>query len=349
MGDQRAGVAPRRRDRACGTGDGTGNGGRRILAWAWAAARMLLGLLGLLLLLTGPARAADAVQPVPALTHRVIDTVSLLSPADRARLEQTLAGFEQETGAQIAVLLVATTAPEDIAAYAFRVADSWKIGRRGVGDGVLLVVARDDRTLRIEVAKRLEGAIPDLAAKRIIDERIRPAFRQGDHAGGLQAGVQSLMAAIRGEALPAPSVGGGAGAPLDTDGPGFDLLVMYLIATPIVGLTLSSVFGRALGTLASGGLITLVGLTAGAPLAVVLLAAAVGMVVIALGLAAGWLGRLQTGHAGRGPGGVMLPGGGWSGGDGWRGGAGHGGGGGGGGFSSGGGGDFGGGGASGSW
>lgn len=105
------------------------------------------------------------------------------------------------------LLLVNSTAPEDIAAYAQRVADSWKIGRRDVGDGVLLVVSKGDRRVRIEVAKALEGAIPDLAARQIIDQSIRPAFRANDYAGGLEAALDQLIARIRGEALPAPTVG----------------------------------------------------------------------------------------------------------------------------------------------
>ena len=112
--------------------------------------------------------------------------------------------FEQTKGTQIAILMVPTTQPEDIASYANRVGNAWKIGRKGMGDGVLLVVAKDDRKVRIEVAKTLEGAIPDLAAKQIIDEAITPNFRKGDFAGGLHAGVDQLIARITGEALPAP-------------------------------------------------------------------------------------------------------------------------------------------------
>ena len=111
------------------------------------------------------------------------------------------------------LLLVPATAPEDIAAYAQRVADTWKIGRRDVGDGVLVVVAKDERRVRIEVAKALEGAIPDLAARQIIDNAIRPAFRANDYAGGLDAAVDQLIARIQGEALPAPTARGKARGP----------------------------------------------------------------------------------------------------------------------------------------
>jgi len=149
---------------------------------------LLLGLVTLTLLSwAGSARAQD-LQPVPPLSARVIDQTATLAAPDRAALDAKLAAFEAEAGPQIVVLLVARTAPEDIAAYANRVGNDWKIGRRDVGDGVLLIVAKDDRKVRIEVAKTLEGAIPDLAAKQIIDDAITPAFRRGDFAGGQLCG-----------------------------------------------------------------------------------------------------------------------------------------------------------------
>lgn len=119
-------------------------------------------------------------------------------------LESRLSALEQETGAQIVVLMVPTTAPEDIASYANRVANAWKIGRKSIGDGLLLLVAKHDRKVRIEVAKSLEGAIPDLAAKRVIDDAITPHFRQGRFADGLTAGIAQVAALIRQEALPLP-------------------------------------------------------------------------------------------------------------------------------------------------
>ncbi|HVR54582.1 MAG TPA: TPM domain-containing protein, partial [Pseudorhodoferax sp.] len=158
----------------------------------------------LALWLATPWLHAQSVQPVPALDGRVVDTTATLDAGQRATLEQALARLEQERGAQVVVLLVATTAPEDIASYANRVANVWKIGRREVGDGVLVIVAKNDRRLRIEVAKALEGAIPDLAAKRIIDEAMTPRLRQNDFAGALLAGVAQLDARIRAENLPAP-------------------------------------------------------------------------------------------------------------------------------------------------
>ena len=147
--------------------------------------------------------------------------------------------------------MVPTTQPEDIASYANRVGNAWKIGRKGVGDGVLLVVAKNDRKVRIEVAKTLEGAIPDLAAKQIIDEAITPHFRKGDFAGGLHAAVDQLIARINGEALPAPKQrqaaqrGGGQGFDW------MDLAIFLFIGVPIVGGVLRGIFGRKLGAFAS--------------------------------------------------------------------------------------------------
>ena len=166
-------------------------------------------LLLLLWLLAATAQAQD-VLPVPALSARVIDQTGTLSEAQRGALEAKLATFEAAKGTQIVVLMVPATAPEDIAAYAQRVADTWKIGRRAVGDGVLLVVAKNERRLRFEVAKTLEGAVPDLAAAQIIDKALRPAFRNDDYAGGLNAGLDMLMARIQGEALPEPVARQGA-------------------------------------------------------------------------------------------------------------------------------------------
>ena len=142
-----------------------------MAAWAWTRLALRGWLLAAVLLLPAWGQAQVAgLQPVPALTSRVVDTVGLLDTDARQAIEERLAVLERDKGSQVAILIVATTAPEDIASYANRVANEWKIGRRAVGDGVLLVVARDDRKVRIEVAKTLEGAIPDLAAKRIIDE-----------------------------------------------------------------------------------------------------------------------------------------------------------------------------------
>ena len=212
------------------------------------ALSLALGLaLGLAWL--GSARAQD-VLPVPELTARVIDQTGTLQPDQSAALEAKLAAFEAEAGPQIVLLLVPATAPEDIAAYAQRVADTWKIGRREVGDGVLVVVAKDERRVRIEVAKALEGAVPDLAARQIIDRAITPAFRAGDFAGGLSTAVDALMARIKGEGLPLPEARAPQGP---QDGSWQELLMFFFVAVPVIGGILSKVLGRKLGALVTAG------------------------------------------------------------------------------------------------
>jgi uncharacterized protein len=283
---------------------------------------LLRALLFWALLCAAGAQAQD-VQPVPVLSARVIDQTGTLSEPQRAALDAKLAAFETQAGPQIVLLLVPATAPEDIASYSQRVADTWKLGRRSVGDGLLLVVDKGGRQVRIEVAKALEGAIPDLAARQIIDRAIVPAFRANDYAGGLNAGVDQLMARIRGEGLPLPAPRGGSrdkGLPLDR------LAMFFFVGVLIVGGLLSALFGRKLGSIvtagAAGGLAWWLSasllLAAGAAVATVLVVGVLGI---------GTVLRLVAMGAGRGGGGS----------------------GGGGGFSSGGGGDFGGGGASGRW
>lgn len=267
-------------------------------------------------------------QPVPPLTGHVIDQTGTLSAEQAKALEAKLMAFEQARGTQIVVLMVASTLPEDITGYAQRVGDTWKIGRADVGDGLLLIVAKQDRSVRIAVAKTLEGAVPDLAAKQIIDRAITPAFKAGDFAGGLHQGVDQLMARIQGENLPLPDADGGASRGTG----GFDLhdlLVFGLMGVPVAFGVLSSIFGRKGGALITG--------LVGGGLAWLITSS------ILIGLGA-WLAAtvfaLAFGNGGRGGHG------GWGGppmGGGW------GGGGGGGGWSSGGGGNFGGGGASGRW
>lgn len=285
-----------------------------------------------------PAAAQD-LQPVPALTAHVIDQTGTLDDIQRQGLEQKLAGFEQTKGTQIAFLMVPTTQPEDIASYANRVGNAWKIGRKGVGDGVLLVVAKNDRTVRIEVAKTLEGAIPDLAAKQIIDEAITPNFRQGDFAAGLQAAADQLIARINGEALPPPTA---AKAQRAHQG-GFDwtdLAIFLFIAVPVVGGVLRGILGRKLGSVVTGGGVGVIALLITSSVAIAVVAAVVALIFSIMSGVAPGLGTRRSGW-GAGP---WIGGGGFGG----RGGGGFGGGGGGG-WGSGGGGDFGGGGASGNW
>jgi len=313
---------------------------RRLLAWLLLAAAGLLAL--------APTAHAQKLQPVPPLASRVTDNTGTLSAEQKTALEQRLAAFEQATGSQVAVLLVQTTAPEDIAAYANRVANAWKIGRKTIGDGLLLLVAKRDRKVRIEVAKALEGAVPDLAAKEVIDEAITPAFRRNDYAGGLSAALDKLETRIRAEALPAPAAQPDAAqASIDGDErtrspqgfQWFDLAVFLFLAVPVLSSLLRRVLGRPLGAVAGG-------------VAVGLLAFVFTLSLVMAGIAA--LAALVFGLLARtGPLGGVLPGsfgglgnrggGGWSSHD--SGGFSSGGGG----FRSGGGGDFGGGGASGDW
>src|SRR5437764_2419231 len=148
--------------------------------------------------------AAPADVAVPPLSGRVVDQTGTLSSGDIASLTQTLKNLEARKGSQLAVLIVPTTEPETIEQYSIRVAEAWKIGRKKIDDGALLVVAKNDRKLRIEVGYGLEGALNDVTARRIIDEVITPRFRSGDFAGGISAGVDRIVRLIDGEKLPAP-------------------------------------------------------------------------------------------------------------------------------------------------
>src|SRR5712672_2917740 len=148
--------------------------------------------------------AAAADVAVPPLSGRVVDQTGTLSSGDIASLTQTLQSLEARKGSQVAVLIVPTTAPETVEQYSLRVAEAWKIGRKKIDDGALLVVAKDDRKLRIEVGYGLEGALTDVTSKRIIDEVITPRFRSGDFAGGISSGVDWIIRVIDGEKLPAP-------------------------------------------------------------------------------------------------------------------------------------------------
>lgn len=164
--------------------------------------RLFVVFLGIAACLMCRVNVCLAEQPVPALTARVMDLTGTLTPAQRSALEAKLAAFEGEKGAQIAVLMVSTTQPETIEQYSIRVVDVWKLGRKGVDDGVLLLVAKDDRKMRIEVGYGLEGALPDAVAKRIISEVITPFFKRGDFYGGIDAGISAIIKVVSGEPLP---------------------------------------------------------------------------------------------------------------------------------------------------
>jgi len=304
--------------------------------------RLVLSAMAWVILTLSPAWA-QALVPVPALTARVMDQTGTLAVADVAALEQQLQSFELQRGTQIVVLVLPSTAPEDITDYTQRLGDAWKIGRREVGDGLLLVVALNDRRLRIAPAKALEGAVPDLAAQRIIDQVITPAFRQGDVAGGLRAGLSHLQARIEGEALPLPEAGAQGGKPTGVaEVDWLNLAVLLLVALPAVAGVLRRVLGQRLGALGTGGVVGVLVWSMSGLFWLAGIAAMLGLMsaLFVQALPSAAVRRSQ----GRGRGGDFP---GWGGGG--RGHSGGWGGSGGGGFSSGGGGNFGGGGASGRW
>jgi uncharacterized protein len=312
----------------------------QALAACWRKGLHLL--LGLCLLVLAAPAFAQTHQTIPELRARVMDLTGTLDAATAASLESRLADFEAAQGAQMVVLMLATTAPEDIADYTQRVGDAWKIGRKDVGDGVLFVIAKDDRRMRIAPAKSLEGALPDLLASRIIEQAVAPAFRNGDFGGGIRAGVEQVLARIQGEDLPLPSA---AAPPRAAGFQWMDLLVFAVFALPMVSGVLRGVFGSKLGSLLTGAG---TGLLAFWLTSVVWIAIGAGLLGILAALFMQFLPATPAGRAGRG-----ARGGHWGGigggGMGHGGFSGRGGGFGGGGFGSGGGGNFGGGGASGRW
>ena len=270
--------------------------------------------------------SAAAQAPIPPLAARVTDQTSTLTPGQKAGLEETLRAFEARKGAQIAVLMVPSSAPESIEQYALRVAEQWKIGRARVDDGAILVIAKNDRALRIEVGYGLEGALNDATSKRIISEVIVPRFREGDFHGGITAGIDRMMRVIDGEPLPAPPGARGSGA--SAPGGIGQYFPVLLIGALVIGGFMRAMLGRFLGSLATGGIVGyLVWLLAGA-LAMSIFAAAIAFFFTLLGGGArrgsawgpvGWGG---SGRYGGGWGGGGFGGGGFSGGGGGFGGGG---------------------------
>jgi uncharacterized protein len=211
---------------------------------------MIAARVSLLAFLVCWAFVALADVAVPPLSGRVVDQTGTLSASDISALTQKLRDLETRKGSQVAVLIVPTTEPETIEQYSIRVAEAWKIGRKKVDDGALLVVAKNDRKLRIEVGDGLEGVLTDVTARRIIDEIITPKFKSGDFAGGISAGVDRIIGVVDGEPLPAPepqqSFGGSDR---------FDLMFNPLIIFGIFvgGAILRTVLGRLIGSVAAGG------------------------------------------------------------------------------------------------
>ncbi len=280
---------------------------------------------------------AQGVLPVPPLTGRVVDQTATLTPAQAEALSAKLAAIETAHGAQVVILIVPTSAPEDIASFAQRVGEQWKVGRKEVGDGLIVVVAKNDRAVQIQVAKALQGAVPDIAAGRIISQQIVPAFKAGDYAGGLNSAVDRIGERIASESLPAP-MGRDSGARRDRPFGGFDIQsigIFLFVGVPILGGILSRVMGRKLGAVATGAAVGGIGWLLTTSL---LIAAGAGVVALFL---VGVMGVGGSRRGGVGP--VIFGGGGGGFGGGFGGGSS------GGGFSSGGGGSFDGGGASGRW
>ena len=283
----------------------------------------LFALFLMLLLASGFVQAA--LVAVPPLKSLVTDLTGMLSQNDIAQLDAKLKAFEAEKGSQIAVLIVSTTQPEDIAQYSIRVADAWKIGRKKQDDGVLILVAKDDRKMRIEVGRGLEGAIPDLYAKRIITEEMSPRFKQGDFFGGINAATDKVTGLINGEQL-APPERRRDGIHLG----GQNTLPIFLFTTIFLTMFFSGVLGRFFGAAATGGISGLLTwLIAGASMGIFWGIGAFVFALIIPTLFGGTAGRRGGGYYGGG-----SSGGGSSGGSSWGGGGG---------------GDFGGGGASGDW
>jgi len=201
----------------------------------------LAGLLPIVFLLL--LSNAQAQVPIPALSRPVTDLTDTLTARQISRLEKKITAFESTHGSQLAVLLIPTTQPEDIAQFGIRVADAWKLGREKQDDGVILLVAKADRQVRIEVGYGLEGAIPDAIAKRIIEELVKPHFKQGDFYSGIAVGIDRLMALIAGEQLPGPE----KNRPAQQE----NSLLLVLLVAVVFGNALSQLTGRPLSAMLS--------------------------------------------------------------------------------------------------
>jgi uncharacterized protein len=270
----------------------------------------------LAMLLCGVAHAEVAVPP---LTQRVTDLTATLDAQQVRKLESRLAAFEARKGAQLAVLIVPSTKPETIEQYGIRVADAWKLGRKGVDDGALLLIAKNDRTLRIEVGYGLEGALPDATANRIIDEIIVPRFRRGDFYSGIESGTATMMQVIDGEPLPPPHTGRSTASGnnnIET------LMFVAFVLVVAVGGILRALLGRFPAALLMGGGLGLLAWLTVAPLIIAVLAGAAAFIFVLLGGGRGFVGYGGGGFGGGYGGGGFGGGGGFSGGGGGFGGGG---------------------------
>lgn len=250
---------------------------------------------------------------VPPLTGHVIDQTGTLTAEQKAGLEQTLTAFEARKGSQLAVLMVASSAPEEIEQYALRVAEQWKLGRKKVDDGAILVIAKNDRAMRIEVGYGLEGALNDLTSKRIISETILPRFKNQDFYGGITAGVEQVIRVVDGEPLPAP-------APPSSQGIGDvqKYAPMLFILALVVGGVLRATLGKVPGSLVTGGVVAVIAWFVVGAISMALVAGVIALLVTLLGggrmLGHGMGGYYGGGRGGRGGGGFRGGGGGFGGG-----------------------------------
>ncbi len=249
--------------------------------------------------------ALFAQVPVPPLTGHVVDQTRTLTAEQKQAIEQTLIAFEARKGSQLAVLLVPTTQPETIEQYALRVAERWQIGRKKIDDGAILLVAKNDRSVRIEVGYGLEGALNDATSKRIIEEVITPRFRQQDFAGGISEGVQRMVRVIDGEPLPAPS--------MDNTAAPYRDITWIIVAGAMLGFVLRAILGRFPGSLMTAAIVGTVTWLLLGVWVTALIAASITMLTTWIGLA----GLLRARYGGRGgPGGGFKGGGGGFGGGG---------------------------------
>jgi len=255
---------------------------------------------------------AKAEVAVPPLTAHIIDQTSTLTTDQQQVLEQTLQAFEMRKGSQLAVLIVPTTNPEAIEQFSIRVAEKWKLGRKKVDDGVILIVAKDDRTLRIEVGYGLEGALNDATSKRIISEIITPSFKQGDFYGGINAGVSQIIQVIDGEPLPEPSTkNSNSSVGIQQYFP-----IIFIFAL-VIGRVLRSALGRFPGAIVTGGVIAFLAWFFAGALSIALMAGVVALLFTLLSSSmtgAMLLGSLGRGRGGFGSGGFGGGGGGFGGG-----------------------------------
>lgn len=250
--------------------------------------------------------AEGDLQKIPKLEKRVTDLAAALAEGEEARITERIRVFEQNKGGQIAVLIVDTTAPEAIFDYTLRVAESWKLGRKGVDDGVLFVIAKGDRKMQILTGPGLQGSLTDAASKRIIAEIVAPRFREGKYGEGIYNGVDKIASVIDGEALPPPAKKKQATKSID----GGEFLVLGIFAAIFVAPILRSLLGRFLGATATGGV---TGAAAWFLLGGMVFPIIIGVVVFVIALFAGLL-NFSSGRGGGWGGGIG--GGGWSGGGG---------------------------------